>query len=86
VAMVTTNHIHRRYNSGVRARGDIFMVKIDSRFATPEATPTWTEAMACSRKPSSSHWTALQVLAKAGNQVWGAHVSPLRWVFVNFFS
>ena len=67
VAMVTANHIHCRYNSGVRARGDIFVVEIDSIFATQETTSTWTEAMACSRKPSGSHWIALQVPAKAGN-------------------
>ena len=85
VAMVTENHIHCRYNSGVRARGDIFMVEIDSIFAMQETTPTWTEAMACSWKPSGSRWTALQVPTKVGNYLWGAHVSPLRWQFIYFY-
>ena len=67
VAMVTANHSRSCYNSGVCARGDTVVVEIDSIFATPETTPTWTKAMACSRKPSGSRWTALQVPAKAGN-------------------
>ena len=42
LAVVTTNHIRICYNSGVRARGDIVVVEIDSIFTTPDTTPTWT--------------------------------------------